>query len=159
MKVVVLRFMIRLGSFLTIPTGLYSHCITNQCLTFFYRLQTLVQGLLYCFSNAVRNQLLRESGALRVHNELRPLYNIDVEYAKGCLLSQKLLEISVDELLHKNDPGTFNSLANVLCMHASLDTGHDMKYISEELADRLGYQIGDKIFTYSTIIAYSLAST
>jgi hypothetical protein len=124
--------------------------------------ETLVQGLLYYFSNAIRNQLIRENGALRVDNSLHsvPLYKIDIEYAKGCLLSHKLLEIHVDDLLiHKNDPGIFNSLANVLCMHASLDTGHDMKYISEELGDRVGYQIGDKIFTYSTIIAYSLSSS
>jgi hypothetical protein len=124
-------------------------------------LETLIQGLLYYFSNAIRNQLLREKGTLRSTSELHtvPLYKTDVEYAKGCLLSHRLLEINVDDLLlHKNDPGTFNSLANVLCMHASLDTGHDMKYISEELGDRVGYQIGDKIFTYSTIIAYSLVN-
>jgi hypothetical protein len=158
MKTVVVRFMILLGSFLTIQRGLSPHFHSKQFLIFFYSLETLVQGLLYYFSNAVRNQLLRENGALRVHNELRPLYTIDVEYAKGCILSQKLVEINVEELLHNKDPGTYNSLANVLCMHASLDTGRDMKYISEELGDRVGYQIGDKIFTYSTIIAYSLAS-
>ena len=31
-----------------------------------------------------------------------------------------------------------------------------MKTIAREYADRVGYQIGDKIFTYSVLTAYSL---
>ncbi len=31
-----------------------------------------------------------------------------------------------------------------------------MKTIAREYGDRVGYQIGDKIFTYSTLVAFSL---
>lgn len=38
----------------------------------------------------------------------------------------------------------------------SLSLGVEMKTIAREYADRVGYQIGDKIFTYSTLVAFSL---
>jgi hypothetical protein len=32
----------------------------------------------------------------------------------------------------------------------------NMKFISEEYGSRIGYQMGDKILTYSTLMAYSV---
>jgi hypothetical protein len=34
--------------------------------------------------------------------------------------------------------------------------GFNMKVISEEYGSRVGYQMGDKILTYSTLTAYSV---
>lgn len=158
----------------------------------FYRIETIIEGLVFYFSAAIRNQIVREKGMKRqtdglftptdgskdshqsndqghsnpvntapsdslppIHLDV-PLYNIDADYAKGCILSQKLLSIHVHELLEKSDSILFTTLANALCMHASLELKKDMKYISNEMSETIGYQIGDKIFTYSVIIAYSL---
>jgi hypothetical protein len=140
-------------------------------------LETLVEGLVFYFSAAIRNQIIREKG-LKRQSQSQPSSNpnnnpdtnnnqqyqshhaqlcrTDTDYAKGCILSQRLTSIYVQELIDKQDPILFTSIANALTMHASLEMNYDMKYISEELGDRIGYQIGDKIFTYSILIAYSL---
>ena len=125
----------------------------------------LVQGLFLYFSNAIRNQVIREKAFVardsdgQSSSQAIALYHRDEDYAKGCILSQKLLEVPVSDLLNGQDPGLFNGLANVLCMHASLDLKKDMKEIAKTYGDRVSYQIGDKIFTYTTLIAYSLANS
>jgi hypothetical protein len=133
---------------------------SDFCPPFFYcfRIDVLIEGLLFYFSAAVRNEIIREKNNNTKANEGTPLYQIDFDYAKGCILSQKLHEMDVEELLSKQDSLLYSSLANALSMHAHLATGFEMKYISNEIGDRIGYQIGDKVFTYSTIIAYSLVS-
>jgi hypothetical protein len=147
-------------------------------------LETLVEGLVFYFSASIRNQIIREKGFKRqsqphpssnhannpdhtnnnnnnnnnqqYQSHHAQLCRTDTDYAKGCILSQRLTRIFVQELIEKQDPILFTSIANALTMHASLEMNYDMKYISEELGDRIGYQIGDKIFTYSILIAYSL---
>lgn len=64
--------------------------------------------------------------------------------------------MSEELLLQNEDPALFVSLANALSMHASLFLNLDMRVISRDSSDRIGYQIGDKIFTYSVLTAYSL---
>lgn len=124
-------------------------------------MKILIEGLLFYFSNAIRNQIVRENhhpenDSSQVQSS--PLYEVDMEYAKGCLLAQQLLAINVPIMLSDQDPSVFNSLANVLCMHASLDLRKDMKEIASQYGDRVSYQIGDKIFTHTTLSAYSLLS-
>ena len=132
----------------------------------------MIEGLLFYFSASIRNELIREKHHLSLpqqQNNHQPastpskesgisLDQLDYDYAKGCILSQKLLEMDVNDLLDKQDSILYSNLANSLSMHTHLATGYEMKYISNELGDRIAYQIGDKVFTYSTIIAYSLVS-
>ena len=80
---------------------------------------------------------------------------IDAEYAKGCILSKRLANIIVNEFLNQDDPVLFTSLANSLCMHASLHSHTDMSEIVKKYGDLYSYQIGDKVFTYSALIAYA----
>jgi hypothetical protein len=112
--------------------------------------------MIFYFSNAIRNQVLHEHDRLPASSP--PLYEVDEDYAKGCLLAQQLLDVNVPELLQDQDPAVFNSLSNILCMHASLDLKKDMKIIASDYGDRVGYQIGNKIFTLTTVSAYSLLS-
>ena len=138
----------------------------------FVSLRVLVDGLVHYFTNAIRNQDQRERSALvparqretalgttsvnHPHpDENTPLYLIDPDYAKGCILSKKLTEINVKELLNQDDPILFTSLANSLCMHASLDGHKSMHQIAERYGDHYSYQIGDKVFLYSTLTAYA----
>jgi hypothetical protein len=54
------------------------------------------------------------------------------------------------------DSMLFSALANALSIHASLDMSKDMKTISTEHSEHIGYQFGENILTYSTLIAYGL---
>lgn len=116
----------------------------------------LVNGLFHYFTCAIRNQDTRthRSALIGRDDPHPPLYMIDQDYAKGCLLSKRLISINVSELLNA-DPLLFTSLANSLCMHAALDGQKDMHEIAEKYGDHYSYQIGDKIFLYSTLIAYA----
>jgi hypothetical protein len=124
----------------------------------------LVNGLVYYFTNSIRSQSTRDNR--RNQNIIgfsdKPLYISDSDYAKGCILSKLLLEVNVNDMLNSEDAVLFTSLANALCMHASLDTEtsnqrRSMQEIAEKHADQYAYQIGDKVFMYSTLIAYSMA--
>jgi hypothetical protein len=50
------------------------------------------------------------------------------------------------------------ALTNALAMHASLHLGKNMKRVSSEDADKIGYQMGNHILTNSILIAYCLYS-
>lgn len=54
---------------------------------------TVIEGLSNFFTNAIRNQLTREKNMSKVP-ENTPLYSVDVDYAKGCILSQELCAVS-----------------------------------------------------------------
>jgi hypothetical protein len=56
-------------------------------------LEGIVEGMVYYFSAAERNQIVRDklgNGSLDV-----PLSEIDLDYAKGCILSKRLLEVGI----------------------------------------------------------------
>mmetsp|Transcript_12931 Transcript_12931/g.13968 ORF Transcript_12931/g.13968 Transcript_12931/m.13968 type:complete len:954 (+) Transcript_12931:39-2900(+) len=112
----------------------------------------IIHGMCYHFSVSMQNQVLEEEKAKR---EV-PLYQRDLDYSRGNILAHRLTEMDGQQLIDENDPGLFVALVNALGMHASLTLGVEMKTIAREYADRVGYQIGDKIFTYSTLVAFSL---
>jgi hypothetical protein len=58
--------------------------------------------------------------------------------------------------LKTQDSMLFSALANALSIHASLDMSKDIKTVSTQHAEHIGYQFGENILTYSTLIAYSL---
>lgn len=61
-----------------------------------------------------------------------------------------------DELLRQSDQIIFVTLANALSIQASLSLNLELRDISRLYGDRVGYQIGNKLFTYSVLTAYSL---
>jgi hypothetical protein len=62
----------------------------------------------------------------------------------------------VEDIMKTQDAMLFSALANALSIHASLDMSKDIKTVSTVHADHIGYQFGENILTYSTLIAYSI---
>lgn len=57
----------------------------------------IISGLLYYFSTAVRAQLAREKAGKTLSPHLK-LYQIDLDYAKGCILAKRLIEVKTKKI-------------------------------------------------------------
>ena len=64
---------------------------------------SLIAGMNHYFSVAIRNQLAREQSGNVLQSNL-PLYQVDLDYAKGCILSQRLLEVFTLCLFSRSSP-------------------------------------------------------
>jgi hypothetical protein len=54
-------------------------------------LEVIIQGIVYYLSTTIRNR--DNSVNMEQNSTLRPLYEIDSDYTKGCILAKKLLEV------------------------------------------------------------------
>jgi hypothetical protein len=55
-------------------------------------IEAIIDGMVYYFSAAERNQVIRDKLGSSPRNV--PLYELDLDFAKGCILSKRLLEVS-----------------------------------------------------------------
>jgi hypothetical protein len=56
-------------------------------------IEVIIQGIVYYLSTTIRNRDRKVNS--EEPSSPRPLYEIDTDYAKGCLLAKKLLEVLV----------------------------------------------------------------
>lgn len=57
-----------------------------------------------------------------------------------------------DEFISAENPMIYMQLSNVLCMHASLEMQCEPHQLEGLYADKVGYNIGGKLFTSSQLL-------
>lgn len=85
--------------------------------------------------------------------------NYSSSFIEGHHAAMDLIDVDLTSLLQREDNlAVVVRLANALCMQASLELNMDMKEIANStMAEKIAYNVGGQIFTYSAIIIQSMA--